>query len=62
MNGFTRFKNLTNAKRFAAKTRQWVFSDEDGTGYIVVNSSWAETLTDSGLRPIFSPFDSIRIK
>jgi len=58
----TRFKNITNAKRYALKTRQWVFDDEDGTGFVVVDSQMADELIEAGLKPLLTPFDSIRIR
>jgi len=58
----TRFKNLINAKRHAFKTRQWLFNDEDGTGFVVVGPQLANELIEAGLKPMLTPFDSIRIR
>lgn len=56
----TRYKNLTLAKQHAARTMQWVFDDENGTGFVVVNANLAQELIDSGLVPLFQPFSLLR--
>ena len=57
-----RFKSLKNAISFAQRSKdyRWVFDNENSDGYVVVGARLANDLMESGLRPVWSPFDLIR--